>query len=77
LLWHQFSISKVFPIKERFKGSLRFDINNPFKRYFFSPPNNVVDFRYPQNFGKITGYQGGFSGLGGVLYMQLGFKFEF
>jgi hypothetical protein len=29
------------------------------------------------NFGKITGNQGSFSGLGGRLYQQIVFKLEF
>ncbi|MBM3812410.1 MAG: TonB-dependent receptor [Acidimicrobiia bacterium] len=77
MLWHQASIAKVIPVGEKLKGSLRFDINNPFKRYFFNPPGSTVDFRNPQNFGKITGNQGSFSGLGGRLYMQVVFKLEF
>jgi hypothetical protein len=75
--WHQASISKTIVLKERLKGTLRYDINNPFKTYFFNPPNSTVDFRNPQNFGKITGNQGSFSGLGGRTYMQVIFKLEF
>ena len=33
-LWHQVSISKTFTLRERFKGSLRYDVNNPMKYYF-------------------------------------------
>jgi hypothetical protein len=78
-LWHQLSISKGFTFKERFKGVLRYDVNNPFKYYFFSNPNSTVDLRPATrvNFGKITGNQGSFSGLGGRLYQQLVFKLEF
>jgi hypothetical protein len=75
--WHQASVSKTFSFTERLKGSLRYDINNPFKYYFFSTPVTAVDLRNPQNFGKITGNQGGFSGLGGRTYMQVVFKLEF
>lgn len=77
MLWHQASISKQIRIGERLKGTLRYDINNPFKRYFFSRPNNTVNFRNPQNFGKITSNQGSFSGQGGRTYMQVIFKLEF
>ena len=78
-LWHQVSISKTFTFRERIKGSLRYDVNNPMKYYFFSNPNNTVDLRTANrvNFGKITGNQGSFSGLGGRLYQQLVFKMEF
>jgi hypothetical protein len=77
MLWHQASISKQIRIAERLKGTLRYDINSPFKRYFFSQPNNTVNFRNSQNFGKITSNQGSFSGLGGRTYMQVIFKLEF
>jgi hypothetical protein len=77
MLWHQASISKGFVFAERVKGSLRFDVNNPFKRYFFNRPNATVDFRNPQNFAKINGNQGSFSGQGGRLYMQVIFKLDF
>ena len=77
MFWHQLSATKSFPIRERLKGTVRFDINNPFKQYFFNRPNNVVDFRNPQNFGKINGNQGSFSGQGGRLYMMAIFKLEF
>ncbi|MEZ5403687.1 MAG: carboxypeptidase regulatory-like domain-containing protein [Bryobacteraceae bacterium] len=77
MIWHQVSMSKGFVVRERVKGSIRLDMNNPFKRYFFSPPTSTVDFRNPQTFGKITGNQGSFSGQGGRLYMQAIFKLEF
>jgi hypothetical protein len=77
MIWHQASISKTFTMKERVKGSLRFDMNNPFKRYFFSLPNNSVNIRNPQQFGKITSNQGSFSGLGGRTYMHMILKLEF
>jgi hypothetical protein len=77
MLWHQASLSKTFVVRERLRGSIRWDINNPFKRYFFSPPNATVDFRNPQAFGKITSNQGSFSGLGGRLYQQIILKLEF
>ena len=77
MFWHQLSITKSFLFRERLKGTLRFDVNNPFKEYFFNRPNNTVDFRNPQNFGKINGNQGSFSGQGGRLYMMVVFKLEF
>ena len=75
--WVQASIAKTIVVKERLKGTLRYDVNNPFKTYFFSAPNTSVNFRNPQNFGKITGNQGSFSGLGGRTYMQIVLKLEF
>jgi len=78
-LWHQISISKTFTFKERFKGTMRYDINNPFKYYFFSNPSNSVDLRAANrvNFGQISGNQGSFSGLGGRTYQQIVLKIEF
>jgi hypothetical protein len=77
MFWHQFSLAKNFPIRERLRATLRWDVNNPFKYYFFSTPNSTVDFRSPQNFGKISGNQGSFSGLGGRLYHQIIFRLQF
>ncbi len=77
MIWHQLGISKQIRITERLKGTLRYDINNPFKRYFFNPPDRTVNFRNPQNFGKIASNQGSFSGLGGRTYMHVMFKLEF
>jgi hypothetical protein len=56
---------------------LRFDINNPFKIPFFNTPGSTVDFRNPQNFGKITSTIGSFSGQGGRTYLHAIFRVEF
>jgi len=77
LIWHQASIAKEFHIRERGRATLRFDVNNPFKRYFYSAPNSAVNFRNPQAFGKITGSQGSYSGVGGRMYMYVIFKLQF
>lgn len=77
MIWHQGSIAKEFHFKERVKGTLRYDINNPFSRPFFSAPNSVVNFRNSQAFGKITGSQGSYSSMGGRTYMYVIFKLEF
>jgi len=76
MMWHQITVSKRFPIRERLAASVRWDMSNPFKYYFFNAPNATVDFRNPQNFGKIPGHTGGFSPLGGKTYHQLMFKIE-
>src|SRR6185295_7916302 len=77
LLWYQVSVPQEIRVKDRLKGTLRVDMNNPFKRYFFSAPNSVVNFRNPQAFGKISAAQGSYSSLGGRLYTQVIFKLEF
>ena len=56
---------------------VRLDVNNPFKIPFFSVPGSTVDFRNPQNFGKITSTQGSFSGQGGRTYLHLILRLEF
>jgi hypothetical protein len=76
-MWHQVSFAKSFVFKERLRGTIRWDVNNPFKYYFFSNPGATVDFRNPQAFGKITGNQGSFSGQGGRTYHQIIMKLEF
>ena len=78
MIWHELSAAKEFPIRERLRASVRLDVNNPFKRYFFAPPNSVVDFRNPQAFGKITGTQGLTSGIGASkFFMEMIFRLEF
>lgn len=41
----QLSISKTFPFGERFRGTLRYDINDPLKVYFFHQPNMRTIFK--------------------------------
>ena len=78
VLWHQLSGSKSFPFRERLKGTVRVDVNNPFKVPFFGFPNSAVDFRNPQRFGKITSTRGVTSGLGASkLFIDFQFKVEF
>jgi hypothetical protein len=48
------SAKKNFRITERFNLQFRWDFQNPFHNYAFSPPSTQVDFRNPQLFGKIT-----------------------
>jgi len=54
LRWTQVSAQKNFAIKEHYKVQLRWDMQNVFKRYNFNTPNATVDFRNPQNFGKVS-----------------------
>jgi hypothetical protein len=78
VLWHQLSASKAFPVRERLKGTVRVDVNNPFKVPFLDFPNAAVDFRNPQRFGKITNTRGITSGLGASkFFIELHFKLEF
>jgi hypothetical protein len=55
LRWTQLSAQKNFRFSERWNAQLRWDMQNAFKTYNFNTPNTTVDFRNPQNFGKVTG----------------------
>jgi hypothetical protein len=57
LLWSEFSAKKNFKITERINLQFRYDFQNPFHNFNFNPPTNTVDFKNPQNFGKITADQ--------------------
>jgi hypothetical protein len=48
------SAKKNFRITERFNLQFRWDFQNPFHNYAFSPPSTQVDFKNPQLFGKMT-----------------------
>ena len=52
--YSMFSAKKNFRITERFNLQLRYDFQNPFHNYAFSPPSTAVDFKNPNLFGKIT-----------------------
>jgi hypothetical protein len=54
LRWTQVSVQKNFRFGDRWKGQLRWDMQNAFKTFNFNTPNNTVDFRNPQNFGKVS-----------------------
>lgn len=77
LFYQQTTLSKTMAIKERVRGTLRLDINNPFKIPFFTAPNAAVNFVNPQAFGKITSTQGSFSGQGGRTYLIAIFTLQF
>jgi Carboxypeptidase regulatory-like domain/TonB dependent receptor len=55
LRWTTVSAQKNFRINERWNAQLRWDMQNAFKTFNFNTPNTTVDFRNPQNFGKVTG----------------------
>ena len=77
IAWWQVSLAKTIPIGERFKGMLRFDMNNPIKYYNFRNPTSGLNFSNTRSFGKITRNNGSFSGIGGRLYMHMIFRLEF
>lgn len=76
----QFSASKQWEIKERYKATFRFDFQNPFKWYNLSAPNTVVNFTNPQTFGKVstsTGDEGTTANAGGQGLMNITLAFRF
>jgi hypothetical protein len=63
--WPQFSLSKEWPIYERLRFILRWDINNPFKSPSYGLPNATYNLNNLPNFGRIgTSVRGGFSDIG-------------
>ncbi|MBI3683228.1 MAG: TonB-dependent receptor [Acidobacteria bacterium] len=74
--WTQFSLSKEFPIRERLKFILRWDMNNPFKTQAYGDPNSVFNLQNPDTFGRHTGTRGSFSDVGGRLHSFLVFRLE-
>jgi hypothetical protein len=76
ITWAQFSLSKEFPIRERLKFVLRWDMNNPFKTQAFSDPNAVFNLQNPALFGRHTGTRGSFGDIAGRLHSFLVFRLE-
>ena len=76
LRWTTVSAQKNFRFKERFNGQLRWDMQNALKTFNFNTPNTTVDFRNPQNFGKVTGDPTTAS-FGGQPIMNLTLMFQF
>ncbi len=64
IVWGQTSLAKEWPIYERLKFSLRFDVNNPYKYHSFNPPNSTFNSTDPSNFGTFNGTRGSFSDIG-------------
>jgi hypothetical protein len=55
LRWTTVSAQKNFQFSEKWKAQLRWDMQNALKTFNFNNPDTTVDFRNPQNFGKVTG----------------------
>lgn len=66
LNWTQLSLAKWWALKERFRFQLRLDANNyfPKKQPQFSNPTSSFNQNTLGAFGRITGTQGSFSGVG-------------
>jgi len=80
LWWPQYSITKTWAYKEKYKLSIRMDANNLFPQtVWYSNANNTVNLTSPQNFGKFpasTGYSfSNFYGTNGTLQGMLRLAF--
>jgi hypothetical protein len=64
LFWTQLSLSKEFPIGERFRFSIRWDVNNVTKEPQHANPNTVYNNRNTSTFGTFNGSRGSFSDVG-------------
>jgi hypothetical protein len=74
--WAQFSLSKEFPIKERVKFQVRWDMNNPFKTQALGDPDSTYNRTNPATFGRYSGTRGSFSDVGGRLHSLLVLRLE-
>lgn len=79
LQWTQLSLSKVFPIKERFKVSIRWDCNNPTKQPQLADPGASYNLQSLAAFGRFNGIgRGSFSDIGTArMHHILVGRFEF
>ncbi len=64
VIWPQTSIQKTWRIRERFRFTLRGDVNNIFKYHNFNAPNATFNKTDPSSFGTFTGTRGSFSDIG-------------
>jgi hypothetical protein len=64
LVWGQASLSKEWPIRERLRFNLLFDVNNVYKYHDFFPPNSVYNATDPSSFGTLSSTRGSFSDVG-------------
>ena len=60
----QASLSKEWPIRERLRFNLRFDVNNVYKYHNFFPPNATYNASDPSSFGTFSSTRGSFSDVG-------------
>ncbi len=65
LQWTQLSVSKVFPINDRMRFSIRWDCNNPTKQPQLADPGAVYNLQSLAPFGRFNGIgRGSFSDIG-------------
>ncbi len=49
------SAKRTFKVNEQVSAHIRWDFQNAFHNYGFTPPTSTVDFKNPNLFGKLTG----------------------
>lgn len=76
MIWMQTSLSKEFPIYERLKFIIRWDMNNPYKRNNFGDPIRNYNTAQIGQFGRFTGDRGSFGDIGGRLHSFLVARLE-
>ena len=76
MIWMQTSLSKEFPIYERLKFIIRWDMNNPYKRNNFGDPNRTYNVNNQGPFGRFGGDRGSFGDIGGRLHSFLVARLE-
>ncbi|MBL8216116.1 MAG: TonB-dependent receptor [Bryobacterales bacterium] len=63
--WTQLSLSKVFPVGERLRFSVRWDVNNPTKQPQLADPGAQYNINNLAQFGRFAGIgRGSFSDIG-------------
>jgi hypothetical protein len=63
--WTQLSLSKIFPIGERMRFSIRWDCNNPTKQPQLADPGGTYNLTNMAPFGRFNGIgRGSFSDIG-------------
>jgi hypothetical protein len=74
LLWPQASLSKEWAILERFRFTLRWDVNNVLKLPEFGRPGSVYDTRNPGTFARFTDIMGSLSSIGSQFHSVIGLR---
>ncbi|MBM3814013.1 MAG: TonB-dependent receptor [Acidimicrobiia bacterium] len=65
LRWTQISLAKTFTFAERYKFTIRWDVNNPTKEPQFANPNGAFNTTNTASFGTVSGIgRGSFSDIG-------------
>lgn len=64
IIWPQSSLQKSWMLRDRWRFTLRGDVNNIIKYHNFNAPNSAYNRTDPSSFGTFTGTRGSFSDIG-------------